>query len=52
MVDEKIYKLSETDSNKLYLTNYEVKKIISRLKQNLQKILVQQIYNTNKVIVS
>ena len=47
MIDEKIYKVSEMDSDTLDLINNKVKEIMSQLRQNLKKILVQQIYNTN-----
>ena len=44
MIDEKIYKGSEMDSDTLHLINNKLKEIMSQLKQNLKKILVQQIY--------
>ena len=47
MIDEKIYKVSEMDNDTLHLINDKVKEFMSQLKQNLKKILVQQIYNTN-----
>ena len=52
MIDEKIYKAGEMYSDILHLINCKLKEIMSQLKQNLKKILVYQIYNTNKIIVS
>ena len=41
------------DNDTLHLINDKVEEIMGQLKQNLKKILVQQIYcnNTNKIIV-
>ena len=44
MIDEKIYKVSEMDNDTLHLINNKLKEIMIKLKQNLKKILVQQIY--------
>ena len=51
MIDEKIYKVSEMDSDTLHLINNRVKEFMRQLKQNVRKILVQQIYCVNKVII-
>ena len=51
MIDEMIYKVSEIDNDTLYLINCKLKEIIIQLKQNLKKILVQQIYCINKVTI-
>ena len=51
MIDEKIYKVSEMDNDTLHLINNKLKEIMSQSKQNLKKILVQQIYCVNKVII-
>ena len=51
MIDGKIYKVSEMDSDTLHLINNKLKEIIIQLKQNLKKILVQQIYCINKVTI-
>ena len=44
MIDEKIHKVSEMDNDTLQLINNKLKEIMIKLKQNLKKILVQQIY--------
>ena len=51
MIAEKIYKVSEIDNDTLHLINDKVKEIMSKLKQNLKKILVWQIYNTNSCVI-
>ena len=50
VIDEKIYKVSEMDSDTLDLINNKVKEIMSQLRQNFKKILVYQIYNTNNCL--
>ena len=40
MIDEKIYKVSEMDSDTLHLINDRVKEFMRQLKQNVRKILV------------
>ena len=50
MIDEKIYKVSEMDNDALHLINDKVKEFMRQLKQNLKKILVLQIYNTNNSV--
>ena len=40
MIDEKIYKVSEMDSDTLDLINNKVKEIMRQLRQNLKNILV------------
>ena len=50
MTDEKIYKVSEMDSDTLHLINDKVKEIMSRLKQNLKNILFQQIYFSRTIV--
>ena len=40
------------DYDTLHLINDKVKEFMSQLKKNLKQILAQQIYNTNKIIVS
>ena len=51
MIDEKIYKVSEMDNDTLHLINDKLKEIMIKLKQNLKKILVQQICCVNKVTI-
>ena len=50
MIDEKIYKVSEMDNDTLHSINDKLKEIMIKLKQNLKKTLVQQIYNTNNCV--
>ena len=40
MIDEKTYKVSEMDNDRLHLINNKIKEFMSQLKQNLRKILV------------
>ena len=51
MIDEKIYKVYEKDIDHLHLTNCKLKEIMIQLKQNLKKLLVQQIYCVSKVTI-
>ena len=51
MIDEKIHKVSEMDNDTQHLTNDKLKKIMNQSRKNIEKIVVQQIYCINKVII-
>ena len=49
LIDEKIYKASEMDSDTQHLINNKLKEILKQSRKNLEKIVVKQIYCVNKV---
>ena len=51
MIDEKIHKVSEMDNDAQHLANDKLKEIMKQPRKNIEKIVVQQIYCINKVII-